>query len=213
MINLYQQFGRIWSKIANFGQKLSFLVDNSHFSTNFWYKTNLKSKFESEFELESSRRFRWISATNSDRKSRFEYDLDQTLAGGQLYRMSLPPSTDVMWHYFRRIGEVDAALAVRAQRRGWRKRWKEEIGREKKLANNWLLEKKVTVCLVVIPTFWNHSKQNENNNLWRATICINQIVDCCGSVVWVEVRVPKRERPIACFQESQILIKIRFSLL
>ena len=39
--------------------------------------------------FESSRRIRWISATNSDRKSRFEYDLDRILAGGRSNRISL----------------------------------------------------------------------------------------------------------------------------
>ena len=43
--------------------------------------------------FESSRRFRWISATNSDQKksikSRFEYNLDQILAGGRSNRISL----------------------------------------------------------------------------------------------------------------------------
>ena len=39
--------------------------------------------------FKSSRRFRCISATNSDRKSRFEYDLDRILAGGRSNRISL----------------------------------------------------------------------------------------------------------------------------
>ena len=40
-----------------------------------------------DFEL--SRRFRWISATYSDQKSQFEYDLDRILAGGRSHRISL----------------------------------------------------------------------------------------------------------------------------
>ena len=71
--------------------------------------------------LELSRRFRWISATNLDWKSRFEYDLDQILAGGRSNRISLMriqtlminSSLDVDFDRFPKVESCDSTLQIK----------------------------------------------------------------------------------------------------